>query len=123
MKKVAVMLPLILTFNYQQRTLRPFDFAVYKGLLNLISFGSLLYFTMGAFASDFKRINSYFDIFEILIIPLLVYNVKNKKLILPFILYFGAIALSKLYSSVMIFEDLLDPFYFIFDQPFDRYIY
>lgn len=38
--------------------------------------------TGGAIALDFKRMNAYFDIFEILAIPILLYNIRNKKLIL-----------------------------------------
>ena len=79
--------------------------------------------TGGAIALDFKRMNAYFDIFEILAIPILLYNIRNKKLILLVGLYFMVIAFSKLYTAIINFEDLLDPFYFIFDLPFYRHMY
>ncbi|MGE8553812.1 MAG: EpsG family protein [Chryseobacterium jejuense] len=123
LKKAFIVLPLILSFNMMKKQLNEQSFALYKGLINLIVFGSAIYFVFGGIASDFKRLNGFFDPFEILIIPIFVYNIKNKKFIPFWIVYFAIIAFSKLYSSVLMFEDLIDPFYFIFDMPFYRKMY
>lgn len=123
LKKAFVVLPLILSFNMMKKQLNEQTFTLYKGMLNLIVFGSAIYFVLGGIASDFKRLNGFFDPFEVLIIPIFIYNVRNKKLIPFWIIYFAAIAFSKLYTSTMMFQDLIDPFYFIFDKPFYRKMY
>lgn len=122
-KKMMILLPLILSFNNLKSRLSSQQFYIYRGLLNTIIFGATIYFVFGAMASDFKRMNAYFDIFEILAIPILLYNIRNKKLILLVGVYFMLIAFSKLYTAIITFEDLLDPFYFIFDLPFYRHMY
>lgn len=123
LKKMMILLPLILSFNNLKNRLASEQFFIYRGLLNIIIFGATIYFVFGAMASDFKRMNGYFDIFEILAIPILLYNIRNKKLIILVGLFFMSIAFSKLYTAIITFEDLLDPFYFIFDLPFDRHMY
>lgn len=123
LKKLFVTLPLILSFNFLRKNLHQREFKIYQGLMNIIVFGSSFYFIFGAMASDFKRMGAYFDIFEVLTIPIMLYNIQNKKLILVLGLYFAVIMLFRLYSAIMLFEDLLDPFYFIFDLPFRRKIY
>lgn len=123
LKKMTVLLPLLFSVNYLKKRLPEDEFKIYRGLLNLIVYGSILYFVFGAMASDFKKMNSYFEIFEVLAIPILLYNIRNKKMFLLYGMFFIIIAFSKLYATVTAFEDLLDPFYFIFDLPFNRYMY
>lgn len=108
-KKVFVVLPILLNFKVFQNNTK------IRGLLNVLVFGCVVYFVLGSISSEFKRINSYFEIYEIVLIPYLIYNVRIGRLKTFLITLYILYAISRLYSGLQMFWDLYDPFYTIFD--------
>lgn len=106
-KKILFIFPALLLIKDTQ--------SVQYRLLNLIIFGSVLYFILGAIASDFKRFNTYFEIFEILVIPYAIYMINTKWLRYLAILVLCVILLIRLQGALFIYWDLYHPFYTIFD--------
>ena len=107
-KSVLIMIPLLYLHKNQKN--------VYTRLLNLLVFGSLVYFTLGAISSEFKRLSAYFSVYEILVIPYFIYNLKNKNTRYLLILFFCLLLSNRVYTAVYNFWDLYHPFLTIFDS-------
>ena len=107
-KSLLIMIPVLYLHKNQKNT--------YTRLLNLLVFGSLVYFTLGAISSEFKRLNAYFSVYEMLVIPYFIYCLKNKNTRYLLILFFCLILFNRVYSAVYNFWDLYHPFLTIFDS-------
>ena len=107
-KSLLIMIPVLYLHKNQKNT--------YTRLLNLLVFGSLVYFTLGAISSEFKRLNAYFSVYEMLVIPYFIYSLKNKNIRYLLILFFCLILFNRVYSAVYNFWDLYHPFLTIFDS-------
>lgn len=92
-------------------------------LLNIAVFGSVIYFVFGAIATDFKRLGGYFDIFDIILLPAILYGIKNKKIRYLLIFVYALFILLRLYTSLYNFWEVYDPFITIFDLHNTRYLY
>lgn len=92
-------------------------------LLNIAVFGSVIYFVFGAIATDFKRLGGYFDIFDIILLPAILYGIKNKKIRYLLIFVYALFMLLRLYTSLYNFWEVYDPFITIFDLHNTRYLY
>lgn len=117
LKKVFVVLPILICYSLFK------DNRVMRGMINLIVLGGVMYFVLGSLSSEFKRINGYFEIYEILIIPYFANNIKTKKLRLVIIQLYSLYGLYRLYTAFVMYSDLYDPFYTIFDLNNYRFIY
>ncbi|APX64132.1 EpsG family protein [Acinetobacter schindleri] len=98
------------------------NFLIYR-LMNFTIIGSAIYFILGAIATDFKRFGGYFDIFDILLIPAILYGIKNTKIRYLMILIYAIFMLLRLYTSLFNFWDVYDPFITIFDSKNHRQLY
>ena len=105
-RKFLYIIPLIFLYKKDQ---------IKGGVLNICVVGSALYFIVGGLASDFRRFGVYFDIFEILLIPAIVYSVKSRNIRYALLFYFSILSLIKLFGYIFSFWELFDPFYTIFD--------
>ncbi|MGV0969250.1 EpsG family protein [Empedobacter sp.] len=117
LKKVFVILPILLNLNLFKKN------KVMLGLVNILVFGSIIYFILGAVSSEFKRINGFFEIYEILLVPYLIYNIKYIKLRFLLIVLYLVYSFTRMYSGFSMFWDLIDPFYTIFDSYNFRNLY
>lgn len=115
LKKLIFILPLIY--------LRKNNNSIGARLLNIVVFGSVIYFVLGAIASDFKRLNTFFEIIEILVVPFFIFSITNKRIRYILILFYCTLAFTRLYSAVFTFWDLYDPFFTIFDFNNSRTMY
>ncbi len=96
---------------------------IYTKLLTLVVFGSVIYFTLGAVSSEFKRLNAYYDAINILLLPYFISLIKDKKIRYFLIFLFSFVYLYRIYTALLMFWDLLDPFYTIFDENNQRQMY
>ena len=76
------------------------DNKIIYGLMNVSLIGSVVYFILGAIASDFKRLGGYFDIFDIILVPAILYGIENKKVRYFLIFIYALFMLLRLYVSV-----------------------
>lgn len=95
---------------------------IYK-LMNFSIFGSAIYFILGAIATDFKRFGGYFDVFDIILIPAILYGISNTKIRYIMIFVYTLFMLLRLYTSLFNFWDVYDPFITIFDFKNQRQLY
>lgn len=112
-RKALFVIPMIILVKKE-------NIVIYR-LLNFSIFGSMVYFILGAIATDFKRLGGYFDIFDILIIPAVLYGIDNKKVRYFLILIYSIMIFLRLYTSLFNFWDEYDPFITIFDFHKTRY--
>lgn len=98
------------------------DIRIYR-LMNITVFGSVIYFILGAIATDFKRLGGYFDIFDIILIPAILYGIQNQKIRYFLIFVYGLFMLLRLYTSLYNFWGVYDPFITIFDFHNTRILY
>ncbi|MDR0234809.1 EpsG family protein [Acinetobacter sp.] len=115
LRKAIFVLPMIFFVRNEDK--------VTYSLMNFTIFGSVVYFIFGAIATDFKRLGGYFDIFDILIIPAILYGINNRKLRYLFIFLYAILMLLRLYTSLFNFWDVYDPFITIFDFHKARSLY
>lgn len=113
-RKILFIIPLIFLSKNNVTT---------RGLLNICVLGSAIYFVLGGVASDFRRFGTYFDMFELLLIPIIIYSVNNKKIRYLLILFYSLLAIIKLVGYVTNFWDLFHPFHTILDMNNFRYMY
>lgn len=95
------------------------DIVTYR-LLSFSIIGSAIYFILGAIATDFKRIGGYFDIFDVILIPTILYGIRNTKVRYIMIFIYAIFMFLKLYISLFNFWDIYDPFITIFDFNIQR---
>lgn len=115
LKKMIVIFPMLY--------LRGDKNLVHSRLVNIVIFGTFIYFVLSSISPDFKRLNGYFEIVEILVLPYLLYSISKKSTRYILILFFCILAVIRLYTAVYSHWDLLDPFYTIFDFHINRVNY
>ncbi len=115
LRKALFIVPMILLVKKD-------DLKFYR-LMNITVFGSVIYFVLGAIATDFKRIGGYFDVFDIILLPAILYGIKNKKIRYLLIFVYALFILLRLYTSLYNFWEVYDPFITIFDLHNTRYLY
>jgi hypothetical protein len=118
LRKVLVLVPLVI---YRKRLSETYKFFPY--LFNLIIFGAIFYLSVGSLMQVMKRAASYYDIFEILVIPLFISLGQNSWQRVMIYLFISVYALAKLYMVLNYFWDLYVPFYTIFNDDIRRVMY
>ena len=108
-RKIVVLIPLVIFRKQLAEKYQHFNI-----LFNLIIFGAVFYFTLGSLMQVLKRGASYFDFFEVLVIPMLIF-ISNNKWQRTFI-YTGIAAYSfaKLFMVISYYQDFYIPFNTIF---------
>lgn len=114
-KKCLIFIPIIILHRN--------NFNVYSRLLNITVVGSAIYFILGSMSSEFKRLAAYFDIIEMLVVPYYLYSIKGKLTKYTVIFIYCVMYFSKLYTLVINYWDLYNPFYTIFDSYINRNLY
>lgn len=107
LRKAVFIIPMILLVKKENE--------VIFRLLNIAIFGSVIYFVFGAISTDFKRLAAYFDILDVILLPAILYGIKDKATRYVFILIFCILVFLRLYVSIYNFWDIYDPFLTIFD--------
>ena len=118
LRKVLVLVPLVI---FRKKLTEKYNYFPY--LFNLIIFGAIFYFSVGSLMQVMKRAASYYDIFEILVIPLFIslgQNSWQRVIIYVIVSLYG---LAKLYLVLSYFWDLYVPFYTIFHHNIPRIMY
>lgn len=115
LRKAVFVLPMIFFVKKEDK--------ITYSLMGITIFGSVIYFILGAIATDFKRLAGYFDIFDILLIPAILYGVHNQKLRYMLIFLYAIFMLLRLYTSLFNFWDVYNPFITIFDFHNTRSLY
>lgn len=79
---VILIIPLLIIINNKHK-----DTVLLKGLLNIFIIGLILYFILSPLGPVFTRFTRYFDIFQILILPLSLFIAnKNEKIVYLYLL-------------------------------------
>lgn len=107
LRKALFIIPMILLVKKD-------DVKIYR-LMNIAVLGSVIYFVFGAIATDFKRLGGYFDIFDIILLPAILYGIENQKIRYLLIFVYALFMLLRLYTSLYNFWEVYDPFITIFD--------
>ncbi|WP_171493764.1 EpsG family protein, partial [Acinetobacter seifertii] len=115
LRKAIFVIPMILLVKKDNK--------IIYGLMNISLIGSVIYFVLGAIASDFKRLGGYFDIFDIILVPAILYGIESKKVRYFLIFIYALFMLLRLYASIYNFWDIYDPFITIFDFHSTRNLY
>ncbi|GGH40400.1 EpsG family protein [Dyadobacter endophyticus] len=113
--KRAILLPVF--FYFQERVTIRKD--LYKGFLNLYTFGNILFFIVVDFIT-LQRAATYFYFYEILLLCIIYVNVKSKSIWLILII---AYSLFKMLSILVNAMDLLVPYIWIFSEDTYRFVY
>lgn len=117
--KRVIVLPL---FIFSVHTIRSEFQSKYKGYLNLLIFGNVIYFLFALSIPVITRLSVYFLIYELFLWAYLLISIKDlrlKFLMLALVILFGAF---RLYSFIAPYKDLYVPFQTIFDSHYiDRY--
>ncbi|NLU94412.1 EpsG family protein [Chitinophaga sp. Ak27] len=87
---------------------------VYNGYLNLLVMGTCLYFLTGNFVA-LQRISTYFFVYEILLIVLVVKNIQQKTVRSLAYMFIFLFAFTKFYYGFSGYKDLYIPYYSVFD--------
>lgn len=114
-RKSLFVLPMILLVKKEDK--------IAYHLMNISIFGSIIYFVLGAVATDYKRLGGYFDIFDILLIPAILYGINSQKIRYILMFFYALFMLLRLYTSLFNFWDVYDPFITIFDFHNARNLY
>lgn len=115
-RKIVVLVPLV----YFRKQLAE-KYEHFNVFFNLIVFGAVFYFILGSLVQVLKRGASYFDFFEVLVIPMFIFlgETKWQRIIIYIIVAFYGLA--KLYMVLNYYWDLFIPFYTIFHDSIPRY--
>ena len=110
-RKVVVLVPLIL---FRKKLAEKFDY--FNILFNLIIFGAIFYFTLGTLIQVLKRGASYFDFFEVLVLPMLIYISNNKWQRIFIYCMIAVYSFAKLFMVLRYYWDAYVPYNTIFDN-------
>jgi hypothetical protein len=111
-----VLIPVLLYYRRQASLSSKY----YNGCLNIFIFGNILYFLFSNSIAVFIRASSYFLIYEVILVSILLQSFQNRvKRYLVFCILF-LYAAAKLYFALSTYKDLYIPYYSIFDNYIPR---
>jgi hypothetical protein len=111
LRKIVLLFPLLI---FRDKLSEKFSF--FNVYFNLIIFGAIFYFIFGSLMQVLKRGASYYDIFEIMVIPMFIFISNNKWYRILIYCIIAAYSAAKLFMVLSYYKDLYIPFNTIFDK-------